>query len=110
MRVAHKPFYFPAAHCIAGREKKLNYQKMHFSFYFRSMAKALPMVKEMIVKLVESRSKIPTWVLTTFNDPNVTLVKKTNEVQDLISGLGQLKYGGGGDPVEEAFQGEISGI
>ena len=62
------------------------------------MAKALPMVKEMILKLVESRSKIPTWVLTSFNDPDVSLVKKTNEVEDLKSGLGQLKYGprGGG--------------
>ena len=57
------------------------------------MAKALPMVKEMILKLVESRSKIPTWVLTSFNDPDVSLVKKTNEVEDLKSGLGQLKYG-----------------
>ena len=83
---------------------------MHFSFYLRSMAKALPMVKEMILKLVESRSKIPTWVLTSFNDPDVSLVKKTNEVEDLKSGLGQLKYGGGGDLEEEAFQGEKPGI
>ena len=74
------------------------------------MAKALPMVKEMILKLVESRSKIPTWVLTSFNDPDVSLVKKTNEVEDLKSGLGQLKYGGGGDLEEEAFQGEKPGI
>ena len=73
------------------------------------MAKALPMVKEMILKLVESRSKIPTWVLTSFNDPDVSLVKKTNEVEDLKSGLEQLKYGGGGDLEEEAFQGEMPG-
>ena len=73
------------------------------------MAKALPMVKEMILKLVESRSKIPTWVLTSFNDPAVRMEKKTNEVEDLKSGLEQLKYGGGGDLEEEAFQGKISG-
>merc|ERR1711974_246574 len=70
-----------------------------------SMAKALPMVKEMILKLVESRSKIPTWVLTSFNDPAVSLVKKTNKVKDLRSSLNKLEYGGGGDLEEEAFQG-----
>ena len=73
------------------------------------MAKALPMVKEMILKLVESGSKIPTWVLTSFNDPDVRLVKKTNKVEDLRSGLNQLNYGGGGDPDEEAFQGTMPG-
>ena len=33
---------------------------------FRSMAKALPMVKKTILKLVESRSEIPRWVLVSF--------------------------------------------
>ena len=74
------------------------------------MAKALPMVKEMILKLVESRSKIPTWVLTSFNDPAVSLVKKTNKVKDLRSSLNKLEYGGGGDLEEEAFQGRMLGI
>ena len=68
------------------------------------------MVKEMILKLVESGSKIPTWVLTSFNDPDVRLVKKTNKVEDLRSGLNQLNYGGGGDVDEQAFQGTMPGI
>ena len=71
------------------------------------MAKALPLVKEMILKLIESRSKIPTWVLTSFNDPIVKLVKKTNDVEELRSGLNQLRYGGGGDLEEQAFRGAI---
>ena len=74
------------------------------------MAKALPLVKEMILKLVESGSKIPTWVLTSFNDPAVSLLKKTNKVKELRSGLSKLEYGGGGDLEEEAFQGTILGI
>ena len=73
------------------------------------MAKALPTIKKLISKLVESRSKIPTWVLTSFNDPDVELVKKTNDVKELRSGLKQLKYGGGGDLEEEAFRGAIPG-
>ena len=71
----------------------------------RSMGRALPMVKEMISKLIKSRSKIPTWVLTSFNDPKVELVKKTNDVKELRSALNQLRYGGGGDVEEQAFQG-----
>ena len=71
------------------------------------MAKALPRVKEMISKLIKSRSKIPTWVLTSFNDPKVELVKKTNDVKELRSALNQLKYGGGGDQEEQAFRGAI---
>ena len=65
------------------------------------------MVKEMISKLIESRSKIPTWVLTSFNDPLVKLVKKTKYVEELRSGLDQLRFGGGGDLEEQAFQGAI---
>ena len=71
------------------------------------MAKALPLVKEMILKLIESRSKIPTWLLTSFNDPDVKLVKKTNDVEELRSGLNQLRYGGGDDLEEQAFRGAI---
>ena len=71
------------------------------------MAKALPMVKEMISKLIESRSKIPTWVLTSFNDPVVKFRKKTNDVEELRSGLNELKYGGGKDLEEQAFRGAI---
>ena len=71
------------------------------------MAKALPMVKEMISKLIESSSKIPTWVLTSFNDPVVKFRKKTNDVKELRSGLNRLKYGGGEDLEEQAFRGAI---
>ena len=71
------------------------------------MAKALPMVKEMISKLIESSSKIPTWVLTSFNDPLVKFRIKTKDVNKLRSGLNQLKYGGGGDQEEQAFRGAI---
>ena len=97
------------------RKKHFNLKKVFISCtfphsYFRSMAKALPLVKEMILKLVESRSKIPTWVLTSFNDPAVSLLKKTNKVKELRSGLSKLEYGGGGDLEEEAFQGRMLGI
>ena len=75
------------------------------------MAKALPMVKEMILKLIESGSKIPTWVLTSFNDkpknPVAKLRGKTKDVKELRSGLNQLRYGGGGDLEEQAFRGGV---
>ena len=79
------------------------------------MKKALPMVKQMISKIIESRSKIPTWVLTSFNDkrpdkpndPVAKLVKKTKDVEELRSSLNQLKYGGMGDIEEQAFRGAI---
>ena len=72
------------------------------------MAKALPMVKEMISKLIESRPKIPTWVLTSFNDPKVEILKKIDDVEELRSALNQLRYGGGGgDLPEQAFKGAI---
>ena len=75
--------------------------------FFRSMAKALPMVKEMISKLIESSSKIPTWVLTSFNDPVVKFRKKTRDVKELRSSLNRLRYGGGGNLEEQAFRGAI---
>ena len=65
------------------------------------------MVKEMISKLIESRSKIPTWVLTSFNDPVVKFRKKTKDVEKLRSSLNQLRYGGGEDLEEQAFRGAI---
>ena len=49
-------------------------------------------------------------MLTSFNDPDVKLVKKTNNVKELRSGLKQLEYGDGGDLEEEAFRGAIPGI
>ena len=72
------------------------------------MKKALPRVKEMISKLIESGSKIPTWVLTSFNDPDVDVRKETNDVEELRSALKELTFGGGGDPErEQAFEGAI---
>ena len=71
------------------------------------MAPALDMVKKMILKLIESRSKIPTWVLTSFKDPDVDVRKETNDVEELRSALNQLSYGGGGDVNEQAFRGPI---
>ena len=71
------------------------------------MAKALPRVKGMISKLIESGSKIPTWVLTSFNDPEVDVRKETNDVEELRSALKELEYGGGKDLPEQAFEGAI---
>ena len=50
---------------------------------FRSMIAALPMVKKMIADLVKTAPKIPTWVLTSIKDPEVKLVKKTTDVEEL---------------------------
>ena len=47
------------------------------------------------------------WVLTSFNDPEVKLVKNTSDVEELRSSLKELKYGGGKDPEEQAFVGAI---
>ena len=74
------------------------------------MAKALPRVKEMISKLIESGSKIPTWVLTSFNDPDVDVRKETKDVEELRSALKELRYGGGGDVEEQAFEGAIKDL
>ena len=71
------------------------------------MRPALDMVKKMILKLIESRSKIPTWVLTSFNDPDVDVRKETNDVEELSSALEELEYGNGKDVPEQAFEGEI---
>ena len=71
------------------------------------MAKALPRVKEMISKLIESGSKIPTWVLTSFKDPDVDVRKETDDVEELRSALDELKYGDGKDAPEQAFEGAI---
>ena len=70
------------------------------------MAQALPMVKKMVSNLVKSGSKVPKWVLTDFKDPDVQLVKSTTDVEDLKSGLNNLKYGGGGDIWEQVLKGK----
>ena len=70
------------------------------------MAQALPMVKKMVSNLVKSGSKVPKWVLTDFKDPDVQLVMSTPDVEDLKSGLNNLKYGGGGDIWEQVLKGK----
>ena len=59
---------------------------------FRSMEAAIPMVKKSIADLVKSAPKIPTWVLTSFKDPDVKLVRKTADVEELKTDLDALKY------------------
>ena len=49
--------------------------------FLSSMAAAIPRVQEMISKLIESGSKIPTWVLTSSNDPDVDVLKETKDVE-----------------------------
>ena len=70
------------------------------------MADALPMVKKMVTNLVESGSKVPTWVLTNFNDPNVELEVNTPDVEELKSSMNELKYGGGDDLREQVLKGK----
>ena len=69
------------------------------------MATALPLVKKMIFDLVKKAPKIPTWVLTQFNDPLVKMVITTSNVELLKSGLDSLKYGGGDDLKEQCLKG-----
>ena len=71
------------------------------------MQPALKEVRDTISKLAESEPSIPEWVLTSFNDPGASLVKKADNVDDLKSGLLELKYGGGGDIPEQAFEGTV---
>ena len=70
------------------------------------MADALPMVKKMVTNLVESGSKVPTWVLTNFNDPDVQLEINTPDVEELKSSMNELKYGGGDDLREQVLKGK----
>ena len=65
------------------------------------MAEALPMVKKMIKDLVKTATKIPTWVLTTFNDPDVALVKKTKDEEEFKTSVDSLKFQGGGNDIKE---------
>ena len=70
------------------------------------MAEALPMVKKMIKDLVKTATKIPTWVLTSFNDPDVALVKKTKDEEEFKTSVDSLKFQGGGkDFKEQALKG-----
>ena len=64
------------------------------------------MVKKMVTNLVESGSKVPTWVLTNFNDPDVQLEINTPDVEELKSSMNELKYGGGDDLREQVLKGK----
>ena len=64
-------------------------------------------VSDTISKLADSEPDIPEWVLTSFNDPDAELVTKTDNPEDLKSGLNGLEYGGGGDVPEQAFRGTM---
>merc|ERR1712179_677816 len=74
----------------------------------RSMIAALPMVKKMIADLVKTAPKIPTWVLTSFKDPEVKLVRKTSDVEELKTDLDALNYGG--DPKDDLKEQALKGI
>ena len=76
------------------------------------MEAALPMVKKIIADLVKSAPKIPTWVLTSFKDPEVKLVRKTADVEELKTDLDALDFGG--DPLddlkEQALKGNLKSV
>ena len=76
---------------------------------FRSMIEALPMVKKMIADLVKTAPKIPTWVLTSFKDPEVKLVRKTADVEELKTDLDALDHKGdwSDDPEEQVLKGNL---
>ena len=76
---------------------------------FRSMEAAIPMVKKSISDLVKSAPKIPTWVLTSFKDPEVKLVRKTTDVEELKTDLDALDFGSDplDDPKEQALKGNL---
>ena len=74
---------------------------------FRSMEAAIPMVKKSISDLVKSAPKIPTWVLTSFKDPDVELVRKTTDVEELKTDLDALNYGG--DPKDDLKEQALKG-
>ena len=73
------------------------------------MAEALPMVKKMIREMVKKATKIPTWVLTSFNDPFVKLEIKTKDVKKLLKKTDALKYVGNpaDDFKEQALEGNL---
>ena len=54
---------------------------------------------------MEAGVKVPTWFLTSLNGPNVTLLQKTKNVDDLISSLKSL-HGGGYGPYINALKGK----
>ena len=73
------------------------------------MTEALPMVKKMISELVKEAPKIPTWVLTSFKDPEVKLVRKTSEVEELKTDIDALNFDGDwrDDLKEQALKGNL---
>ena len=78
-------------------------------YNFRSMEAAIPMVKKSISDLVKSAPKIPTWVLTSIKDPEVKLVKKTADVEELKRDIDALNHKGDprDDPKEQVLKGNL---
>ena len=72
------------------------------------MEAAIPMVKKSISDLVKSAPKIPTWVLTSIKDPDVKLVKKTADVEELKREVDALDHKGDprDDPKEQILEGK----
>ena len=62
-------------------------------------------VEKMISKLVESGTKIPQWVLTSFAN-KAKLRAKTGDPEILKRNLRRLRYRGGGSLPEPAYTGE----
>ena len=73
------------------------------------MEAALPMVKKIIADLVKSAPKIPTWVLTSYKDPEVELVRKTADVEELKRDIDALDHKGDwrDDPEEQVLKGNL---
>ena len=74
-------------------------------FVTRGMKDELPMVKEMVKKVVKAGSKVYRWVLVSIKDPGVEVVSITNDHEDLDADLDELTYGGGGDVQEQVLKG-----
>ena len=76
---------------------------------FRSMVEALPMVKKMIADLVKKGTKLPTWALTSFKNPDVKFVRKTEDVEELKTDLDALTHIGDpkDDLKEQALKGKL---
>ena len=74
-------------------------------FVTRGMKDELPMVKEMVKKVVKAGSKVYRWVLVSIKDPGVDVVSITNDHEDLDADLNELTYGGGGDIQEQVLKG-----
>ena len=74
-------------------------------FVTRGMADVLPSVRTMATTLVNAGSQVNRWVLVSIKDPEVNVVSITNDIEDLVTDLNGLTYGGGGDVEEQVLRG-----